>query len=77
MGLSKDGDVETFRRRRECELSLGNGKAIGLVGCWSERERGKKKTTIQYAGNQYLVNLVIGKTMVFLLCVLGCLGGSV
>ena len=32
MGLSKDGDVETFRRRRECELKNGRVAMFATIG---------------------------------------------
>ena len=32
MGLSKDGDVETFRRRRECELKNGRVAMFATMG---------------------------------------------
>lgn len=33
LGLSKDGDVETFRRRRECELKNGRVAMFATIGC--------------------------------------------
>ena len=32
MGLSKDGDVDTFRRRRECELKNGRVAMFATIG---------------------------------------------
>eukprot|EP00438_Fugacium_kawagutii_P032450 Skav223754 [mRNA] locus=scaffold3575:422889:426983:- [translate_table: standard] len=33
LGLSKDGDVETFRRRRESELKNGRVAMFATIGC--------------------------------------------
>ena len=34
MGMSKDGDVKTFRRRREAELKNGRVAMFATMGCW-------------------------------------------